>query len=73
MSSELQLTSARAFGHSGARSSVAFCDPEHGLVAALHVNGTLGEDAHRQRFGALLAALYEDLGLAPAEAIISDP
>ena len=64
--------SARAFGHSGARSSAAFCDPEHGLVVALHVNGTPSEETHRERFSAVLAALYEDLGLVPAEAIIHD-
>lgn len=55
--------SARTFGHSGARSSTGFCDPEHGLAVALAVNGMPSEAAHRLRFHALLAALYEDLGL----------
>lgn len=54
----------RTFGHSGARSSVAFCDPDSGLVVALAVNGLVGEGEHRARFERLLAALYEDLGLA---------
>ena len=56
--------SPRAFGHSGYRSTTAFCDPEHGLVVALAVNGTPGEEAHRLRFRRLCAAIYEDLGLA---------
>ncbi|HSM50695.1 MAG TPA: serine hydrolase domain-containing protein [Thermoanaerobaculia bacterium] len=56
--------SARTFGHSGYRSTTAFCDPEHGLVVALAVNGTPGEEAHRLRFRRLCTAIYEDLGLA---------
>lgn len=56
----------RAYGHSGARSSVAFCDPDAGLVVALAVNGLPDEATHRQRFDRLLAALYRDLGLAAA-------
>jgi CubicO group peptidase (beta-lactamase class C family) len=54
----------RAYGHSGARSAVAFCDPDAGLVVALAVNGLLDEATHRRRFDGLLAALYRDLGLA---------
>jgi CubicO group peptidase (beta-lactamase class C family) len=56
--------SPRTFGHSGYRSTTAFCDPEHRLVVALAVNGTPGEEAHRLRFRRLCAAIYEDLGLA---------
>ena len=55
---------ARTFGHSGARSSTAFADPDAGLVVALAVNGMPPDDAHRQRFERLTAALYRDLGLA---------
>lgn len=55
--------SARAFGHSGAQSSIAFCDPEPGLAVALAVNGMPSEATHRLRFHRLLGALYEDLGL----------
>jgi len=55
----------RAYGHSGARSSVAFCDPDAGLVVALAVNGLVDERDHRARFERLLAAIYEDLALAP--------
>jgi CubicO group peptidase (beta-lactamase class C family) len=54
----------RTYGHSGARSSVAFCDPDARLVVALAVNGLIDERAHRARFERLLTALYEDLGLA---------
>ncbi|MEO7793265.1 MAG: serine hydrolase domain-containing protein [Thermoanaerobaculia bacterium] len=55
---------ARTFGHSGARSSTAFCDPEAGLVVALAVNGMPTDDLHRRRFERLTSALYRDLGLA---------
>ena len=54
----------RTFGHSGARSSTAFADPDAGLVVALAVNGMPADDVHRQRFDRLMAALYRDLGLA---------
>src|SRR6186997_3272014 len=57
--------SRRAVGHSGYRSSVAFADPEHGLVAALAFNGTPSNEAHEQRIRAVLDALYEDVGRAP--------
>jgi len=58
----------RTFGHSGARSSVAFCDPDAGLVVALGLNGLPAEAAHRARASAILAALYQDLGLADSTA-----
>lgn len=57
--------SPRAFGHAGSQSSVGFCDPEHGLVVALVLQGMPGEPRHQRRMRALLAALYEDLGLGP--------
>ena len=56
--------SRRTFGHSGSQSSTGFCDPEHGLVAAVVANGTPGEQRHQRRFRAITTALYEDLGLA---------
>jgi CubicO group peptidase (beta-lactamase class C family) len=56
--------SRRAFGHSGYRSSTAFADPQHGLVVALAVTGTPSDAAHGARFREVLAAIYEDLGLA---------
>ncbi len=54
----------RTFGHSGARSSAAFADPDAGVVVALAVNGLPGDEVHRARFERLTAAIYEDLGLA---------
>ena len=61
----------RAFGHSGNQSSVAFADPEVGLVAVILLNGMPGEARHQARMRALLAALYEDLGLVPGEGAVS--
>ena len=54
----------RTFGHSGAKSSTAFCDPDAGLVLALAVNGMPDDETHRRRFDRILGAIYEDLGLA---------
>ncbi len=56
--------SSRAFGHSGSQSSVAFADPEYGLVAAIVLNGTPGEARHQPRMREILECLYVDLGLA---------
>jgi CubicO group peptidase (beta-lactamase class C family) len=54
----------RTWGHSGARSSTAFHDPDAGLTVALAVNGMPDDETHRLRFERLLAATYVDLGLA---------
>ena len=54
------------FGHSGSQSSVAFCDPERRLVAAVVFTGMPGEAQHQRRVRAVLAGLYEDLGLVEA-------
>ena len=54
----------RTWGHSGARSSTAFVDPDAGLVVALAVNGMPDDETHRDRFTRLTAAIYFDLGLA---------
>jgi CubicO group peptidase (beta-lactamase class C family) len=56
--------SRRTFGHGGAQSSLAFCDPENGVVAAIQTNGMPGNDRHYQRFWDINRALYVDLGLA---------
>jgi CubicO group peptidase (beta-lactamase class C family) len=56
--------STRSFGHGGAQSSLAFCDPEHDLVAAIQTNGMPGNERHYLRFRELTRALYLDLGLA---------
>ena len=58
--------SDRTFGHSGHQSTVAFADRENGLVVALVCNGMPGEIKHHVRMREILAAIYEDLGLAPA-------
>jgi CubicO group peptidase (beta-lactamase class C family) len=55
--------SSRTFGHSGAESSCAFCDPEHEIVVAWACNGMPGEDAHQKRQRAINTAIYEDLEL----------
>lgn len=57
-------SSPRTFGHGGSQSSVAFADPDRNLAAAVVFNGMPGEAKHDIRMRALLAALYEDLGLA---------
>jgi CubicO group peptidase (beta-lactamase class C family) len=53
----------RTWGHSGARSSTAFHDPDAGLTVALAVNGMPDDETHRARFERLTRALYEDLSL----------
>ena len=55
--------SPRTFGHGGNQSSMAFCDPENGLVVAWATNGMCGEPKHQRRNRAINAAIYEDLGL----------
>jgi CubicO group peptidase (beta-lactamase class C family) len=57
-------SSRRAFGHGGAQSSAAFCDPDHGLAVAVVCNGMPGPDRHHPRMDAIASAIYEDLGLA---------
>jgi CubicO group peptidase (beta-lactamase class C family) len=55
--------SPRSFGHYGLWTSVAFADPDAGLVTALHLNGKTRQDEHRRRALAVCDAVYEDLGL----------
>jgi CubicO group peptidase (beta-lactamase class C family) len=56
--------SPRAWGHSGFRTTLAFCDPEYGLVVTCSWNGMVGDDhIHSARQNALCGAIYEDLGL----------
>ena len=57
-------SSPRTFGHGGSQSSIAFADPDCRLVVAAVFNGMPGEAKHDARMRAVLAALYEDLGLA---------
>ncbi len=63
-SSHGRHSSRRVFGHGGAQSSIAYCDPEFGLVVALQTNGMPGTDKHYVRLTALADAIYEDTGLA---------
>jgi CubicO group peptidase (beta-lactamase class C family) len=55
--------SPRTFGHSGARSSIGYCDPEHGLVVACIFDGRATEAQHDARMREVNAAIYEELGL----------
>jgi CubicO group peptidase (beta-lactamase class C family) len=56
--------SPRAFGHSGFRTTLAFCDPAHDLVVTCSWNGMVADDQiHSDRQNALCGAIYEDLGL----------
>jgi CubicO group peptidase (beta-lactamase class C family) len=56
-------SSEKTFGHGGAQSSIAFCDPVNRVVAAVVFNGMPGEPKHNQRMRKFLTAMYEDLGL----------
>jgi CubicO group peptidase (beta-lactamase class C family) len=56
--------SARTFGHGGAVSSCAFCDPDRKLVVAWVCNGMTTDPAHQVRQRAINNAIYEDLDLA---------
>jgi CubicO group peptidase (beta-lactamase class C family) len=58
-------SSSRAFGHTGAWSSVGFADPEYQLVVALGFNGMMGTASarHDARVLKVLDALYDDLRL----------
>ena len=53
--------SPRTFGHGGAESSGAFCDPDRRLVVAYAFNGQPGEARHHERRKKLLEAIEEDL------------
>jgi CubicO group peptidase (beta-lactamase class C family) len=56
--------SPRTFGHSGFRTTAAFCDPACDLVVTCSWNGMVADDRiHSERQNALCAAIYEDLGL----------
>lgn len=59
--------SSRTFGHSGYRSVVTFADPEESLVVCLAVNGTPGDNSHRERFNDVTSAIYEDLDLTESQ------
>ena len=54
-------SSDRTFGHGGARSSVAFADPETDLAAAIWLNGQVPENKHQPRMRAILDLLRDEL------------
>lgn len=56
--------SMATFGHSGAESSSAFCDPDHELIVAWVCNGMPGDARHQARQHAINTAIYEDLRIA---------
>lgn len=58
-----RYASSQTFGHGGAQSSMAFCDPAHQLVVAWICDGMCGEPRHHQRNRAINTAIYEALGL----------
>lgn len=51
----------RAFGHGGARSSMAFADPDHGFTCAIFLNGRVPESEHQPRMRAILDLLRSEL------------
>lgn len=55
--------SVDTYGHGGARSCIAFADPQRQLVVCIAANGLPTEPVHHKRFRELLAALADDLGL----------
>jgi len=52
---------SRAFGHGGARSSMAFADPDHGFTAAVFLNGRVPETEHQPRMRTILDQLRSEL------------
>jgi len=51
----------RALGHGGARSSMAFADPDHGFTAAVFLNGRVPETEHQPRMRTILDQLRSEL------------
>jgi len=51
----------KSFGHGGARSSIAFADPEAGFTAAVFLNGRIPETEHQPRMRFLLDLLRSEL------------
>ena len=55
------VAGARSFGHGGARSSIAFADPEAGFTAAVFLNGRVPESEHQPRMRTLLDLARSEL------------
>lgn len=56
-------SSPRAYGHDGLWTAVVFADPAVRLVVALHLNGKVEHDRHRERMRRICDAIYRDLRL----------
>jgi CubicO group peptidase (beta-lactamase class C family) len=55
--------SPMAFGHDGLWTAVVFGDPAFGLAVAIHLNGKVEHERHRERILRLADAIYADLDL----------
>jgi CubicO group peptidase (beta-lactamase class C family) len=55
------LAGQGAFGHGGARSSIAFADPTAGFTAAVFLNGRVPETEHQPRMRTVLDLLRSEL------------
>lgn len=55
------VASDDSFGHGGSQSSIAFADPDRGLVVVIVCNGRPGEGRHQRRMRGILTALENDL------------
>jgi CubicO group peptidase (beta-lactamase class C family) len=66
--------SQRAVGHTGqVGTSIAFCDPEHGLAVAVLYNGVIEQSVGiGVRRPAVVAAVYKELGIEPASIGLSE-
>ncbi|MDJ0462531.1 serine hydrolase domain-containing protein [Streptomyces sp. H27-C3] len=56
-------TSPRAFGHDGLWTATAFADPQTHLTVAVHLNGKVEHERHRERIFRITDAVHQDLGL----------
>ncbi|MEV4505662.1 serine hydrolase domain-containing protein [Streptomyces klenkii] len=56
-------TSPRSYGHDGLWTAVAFADPDAGLTVAVHLNGKVEHERHRERIIRIADAVYDDLRL----------
>jgi hypothetical protein len=54
-------SSEKSYGHGGARSSIAFADPENHLALAVCLVGLVPENIHQPRMRGLLDQLRSDL------------
>ncbi|MEV6668977.1 serine hydrolase domain-containing protein [Streptomyces sp. NPDC051162] len=56
--------SPRSYGHDGLWTAVVFADPDAALVVALHLNGKVEHERHRERIVRLADAVYQDLHIS---------